>query len=275
MMAMRLACSNIAWLAEEEAGALASLRAHGVSGIEVAPTCLWPGWVGASTSLARSKRLAWADQGWEVPSMQALLFDQPEARLFGQDEGRLFERHLARVADLGMALGAQVAVLGAPRQRQRGDLPLDRAWAQAIPVMRRVAAVYHDAGMRLAIEPARPEYGGDFIVNTLEAIAFARAVDHPGLGVHLDAAAMASAGESIDLLWSIAREGELLHYQLSQPNLEGFEKLLPSQSFNLDFLVRNNWSGWCSVEMRRQAQGLDRAGPWALWRAATEGQDDR
>jgi sugar phosphate isomerase/epimerase len=271
---MRLACSNIAWAAEDESEALATLRAHGVSGIEVAPTCLWPGWTGASVLQARSRRRAWADQGWQVSSMQALLFDRPDALLFGPDGSRMFEQHLMRVAGLGMALGAQVAVLGAPRQRQRGSLPQDRAWSMAIPVLRRLAAAYHDAGMRLAIEPARPEYGGDFIVTTCEAIDFVRAVDHPGLGVHLDAAAMASACEPIDMVWSKARSGELVHYQLSQPNLAGFEEPLPSQLSNLQFLVRAQWSGWCAVEMRRQAQGLDRAGPWQLWLQALSGHPD-
>ncbi|CAN5144320.1 hypothetical protein BH11PSE9_BH11PSE9_17520 [soil metagenome] len=270
---LRLACSNIAWPDDQDAEALACLERHGVSGIEVAPTRLWPCWHGASLSAARRHAAEFAACGLALPSMQALLFDQPNAQLFGPDGGRAFEQHLGFVAGLGAGLGATAAVLGAPRNRQRGSLDAAAATGLAVPILRRLAAVYADHGLVLALEPARPEYGGDFVTTTFEALALVQAVDHPGLGLHLDAAALHAAGERIEDVWAACAgiSARPVHYQLSEPALGGFEAPQAPQLHNLRFLQQQAWSGWCAIEMRSQANGLERSGPWALLEALRDG----
>lgn len=261
--ALRFACSNIAWFEGQDQEALTCLQRHGVSGIEVAPTRLWPGWQGASPGEARRKAAEFAAQGFTVSSMQALLFDRPEAQLFGSDGGLAFEQHLSFVAELGNALGAHVAVLGAPRNRQRGSIGAARAEDMALPILRRLARVYSDQGLVLALEPARPEYGGDFATTTLEALALIEAVDHEGLGLHLDAAALHASGERIDAVWA-ASSRVPVHYQLSEPELSGFQAPKVPQLHNLRFLRQQSWQGWCAIEMRAQPDGLESGGPWAL-----------
>ncbi|MCH8179348.1 MAG: sugar phosphate isomerase/epimerase [Proteobacteria bacterium] len=268
MTDLRFACSNIAWSDQDASEALALLRENGVSGIEVAPTRIWPDWQGASLASARRWAAQFADMGFCVPSIQALLFGKPDAQLFGADGGRAFEAHLRDLAPLGGALGARAAVLGAPRNRQRGNMPSDAAEAHACDVFRRLAVVYADAGMVLALEPARPEYGGDFITTTADALRMAERVDHPGLGVHLDAAALHSAGERLADIWDLSRGRHLAHYQLSEPDLGGFETPVAPHLDNLAFLQRVAWQGWCAIEMRAQPQGLKQSGPWGLLAAA-------
>lgn len=270
---LRFSCSNIAWSDEEEVSAFELLRLHGVTGIEVAPTRIWPHWQGATVNAARVQALRLADAGFEVSSLQALLFEQPAAQLFGADGGAQFEVHLTRIAALGQALGARAAVLGAPRNRQRGALPLPEARARAVPILRRLAQRFEEAGLQLVLEPARPEYGGDFVITTAESHDLVREVDHPGFAVHLDAAAMYSAGEFIETLWSGFGPCLPGHYQLSEPGLGGFERgglwmgpaseRVPHQH-NLDFLQSVGWTGWCAIEMRRPRHGLAFSGPWAL-----------
>lgn len=268
MSTLRFACSNIAWTDAQEAASLACLRQHGVTGIEVAPTRLWPDWAGATPQAARHKAAEYEDQGFDLPSMQALLFGRPEALLFGADGGHAFEQHLSFVARLGEALGARAAVLGAPRNRLRGSLSPTQAQDLALPILRRLAGIYADHGLVLALEPARPEYGGDFATTTQEALALVQAVDHPGLSLHLDAAALHGGGESIADIWAAAGERRPVHYQLSEPELGGFTAPQAPQLENLRFLqAQPDWAGWCAIEMRASAEGMARNGPWAVLNA--------
>ena len=260
---LRFACSNIAWSGGDEAAALAFLHGAGVRGIELAPTVVWPGWDGATPAAARDYAARCAGLGFEIASMQALLFGCPQALLFADDGGAAFEAQLARCAGLGEALGARAAVLGAPRQRQRGALSTTAAGDRAAPVLKRAARRFADAGMVLALEPARPEDAGDFLVDTREVIAFVQTHAAPGLGVHLDAAAMHLAGEDIADLWPLMR-GDFAHYQLSEPGLGDFVAPRAPQAANLAFLQSQAWPHWCSVEMRASPLGLAVAGPWAL-----------
>lgn len=261
---LRFACSNLAW-ADRQPGqgpSAAELRAWHVSGIELAPTVQWPRWQGATADAARALAAQWLAEGIAIPSMQALLFDCPEAQLFQRPLA--FEAQLALCAELGQALGAQVAVLGAPKQRQRGDLALAKAIDAAAGPLRRAAARFADAGMQLALEPARPEHGGDFLTTTAEVVAFVRDLRASGLAVHLDAAALFSAGETLSDVWPGKGDVPFAHYQLSEPDLGDFSNPRAPQAGNLAWLARHGWSGWCSVEMRPSPLGLGSGGPWAL-----------
>ena len=259
---LRFACSNIAWGAgADEAEVFDLLQCVGITGIELAPTVVWPGWQGATAAAARSYAHALADRGLQIPSLQALLFGCPDALLFGPHGTAHFERQLALCAELGQALGARVAVLGAPRQRQRGGLAPEQAAAQAAAPLRRAAARCADAGMVLAIEPARPEDGGDFLTTTTEVMQFVQDHGGRGLGVHLDAAALFLAGESLPDLGPVS---QFAHYQLSEPGLGPFVATRAPQTANLAWLQQQGWPHWCSVEMRSSPLGLRAAGPWPL-----------
>ena len=117
-----LAASNIAWLPEEDAEAFALLRMYGLSGVEVAPTVLWPDWKGATPAAAGAYRARLDDEGFACPALQSALYGV-DAALFGTEaERRRFRDHLRRVAELAHALGARVVVLGAPDHRRRNGL---------------------------------------------------------------------------------------------------------------------------------------------------------
>src|SRR5262245_4201808 len=149
----RFAFSNIAWRPHDDPPILALLRAHGVTGIEVAPTMVWPAWETMTPTVAAGYRRFLSDEGFEVPALQALLYGCPQARLFDERDGAALLEHLARVAQIAEALGAHVAVLGAPSQRDRGDRSWTEALAEAVPVLRRAAQLFFDRGSCLCIEP--------------------------------------------------------------------------------------------------------------------------
>jgi sugar phosphate isomerase/epimerase len=252
----RWCCSNLAWSADEDAQAEAWLAKHGIVGIEVAPTRLWPDWCGATLPSARAWASRWRAQGFTVPALQAILFGVPNAMLFGPDNGAALESHLGTVSKLAAGLGAPVCVFGAPRQRARGAMDLARALDLARPLFLRLARRFHDAGIVLALEPARPEYGGDFLVDTCEVVRFVREVGHPGLGVQLDSAALHSAGESVSsFLADPAVRPWLAHFHISQPGLRGYRDSLLPHADNLRELRLAGWDRVCSFELLRSQAG--------------------
>jgi sugar phosphate isomerase/epimerase len=260
---MKLAFSNIAWSPHDSPAVLRLLREHGVIGIEVAPTRVWPEWVGATVAAAREYRLRINAEGFEIPAMQAVLFGRPDARLFDAAGERALVDHMTLVAALAGALGARAVVLGAPKQRDRGELSLAAAHEHAVPVLRRLGALFADQGACLCIEPNPVRYGCNFVTRALEGAELVRRVAHPGFGLHLDAAALHLAGETLRDVWP-AVGAFVRHFHISEPDLGDFRAPQVPHRENLWALRDGGYAGWCSVEMREPAGDLADVGPWRL-----------
>jgi D-psicose/D-tagatose/L-ribulose 3-epimerase len=244
----RLAASNIAWLPEEEAEAFAVLRSHGVTGVEVAPTVLWPDWEGATPAAAAAYRRRLEDDGLACPALQAVLYGV-DAALFGTAaERQRLSDHLRRVAGLAHALGAGVVVLGAPGHRRRGSLRREEAFATAVEIFAALAADYEAAGVTLCLEPNPSEYGCDFVTSAAEGAELVDAVASPGFGLHLDAGALILGEEPL--------AHAPRHFHASEPHLGAFESPSPQHA---DFAAALNGC-WVSLELRRAGLAeLDRA----------------
>lgn len=265
---MKFACSSIAFAPGEDAVPFDLLAREGITGIELAPTTIWPDWHGATPQAARELAQRFRARGFAVPAMQAVTFGCDAGELFGApDRVARLEEHLGLVARLAGALGAGVVVFGAPRVRRRGDVSVGTAIELAVPVLRRLARAFASEGAVLALEPVPTTYGCDFINTTAEAIALAGFVGTEGLAVNLDAAALWLAGECPrDHLPASARW--LRHYHLSEPELGDFSAPKVPQAEWLRDLKELGWGRWCSVEMRRPQGELAVVGPWRLLRSA-------
>jgi sugar phosphate isomerase/epimerase len=239
------------------------LREHGIGGIEVAPTRVWPDWDGATPAAAAAYRRQLEDEGFAVPALQAILFGRTKARLFDANGEKALVEHLALVAALAGALGAKAVVLGAPKQRDRGLLAPEAAHAHAADVFRAIAPAFADCGACLCIEPNPPQYGCNFVTTAAEGASLVRQVAHPGFGLHLDAAGMFLVGERLSAILPDV-EPLLRHYHISEPDLGDFTAPQVPHAANLAALHACGYAGWCSVEMREPRQGLASAGPWAL-----------
>lgn len=260
---MKYAFSNIAWPQVEETLVLSMLARNGITGIEIAPTKLWPEWDGATPLAARRCAGRLLDDGFVIPALQAVLFGRPDAQLFGSRGPSAFIDHLTRVADLAHAFRAPVVVLGAPRQRDRGSLSHPDAMDAAAVVFRTLAERYRERDTCLCIEPNPQRYNCNFVFNVTQGRELVQRVAHPGFGLHLDAAAMHLEGDELATHWpdvgSIAR-----HYHISEPDLGDFRHPEVPHATNLAFLETAGFEGWCSVEMREPAVPLLNAGPWSL-----------
>lgn len=182
---MKLAVSNIGWTSEQEPVVLDSARGWGVEGIVVAPTMMWPEAPRVDQARVRDFLARVQDAGLSIVGLQSLTFGLKDAQLSGDPTmtSRLAE-HLKRQADLGGRLGATSLIFGSPGLR-RGVDP-----RQAMDLFASVADSAHSAGTRLCIEPLTG-YGNEYVRTVAEGVELVEGVDHPGLGLHLDAAAVA------------------------------------------------------------------------------------
>ncbi|HXI99634.1 MAG TPA: sugar phosphate isomerase/epimerase family protein [Micropepsaceae bacterium] len=240
----------------EQPDILRVLSDAGITGIEIAPTKCWPGWVGATGAAALQTAGALAAAGFTVPSMQALLFGRQELKVFGSDSERVaFLNHIKDVADIAAGLGAKTLVFGSPANRDPGDLPPDQAMETAVTVMRAAGEICAQNGVWLGIEANPAVYGCKFVTRWFEAADLVRRCNSPGVKLHLDAACTILAGD--DLAQAVAETTDILaHVHISEPHLGAFDSPTVDHASFGSALKNAGYKGWCSVEMRRTADPL-------------------
>lgn len=246
---MKLAISNIAWDRHDDPGILELLRVNGVSGIEVAPTKLWPDWSTASHNKAQEYKKVMNGQGFDIPAMQAILFGKPELQLFDTASHADFLEHIKLVADLASGFDSKVLVFGAPKNRKRGQLPYSQAMEIATEFFYKVGDICeaHDCCMGLEHNPV--EYGCDFVTNVLDARELVEKVNHNSFKLHVDSAGLHMCGDNISEM--IHKAGEFVHYHISEPMLEPIYGGVVEQKKGIDTLKSINYEHWVSIEMKQ------------------------
>jgi D-psicose/D-tagatose/L-ribulose 3-epimerase len=249
---VRLGISNIAWPAECDADVARELRELGVSAVEVAPTRRWPDPSAVSESEARAYRAYWHAFGLDIVSVQALLFGRDDLRIFESVASRTATAaYLERIITLSARLGASRLVFGSPRNRRRLNVSLADAEQIALSFFRSLGDVAFAHGVELCIEPNPPEYGCDFLTTADETVALIRRVESPGVGLHLDSAAMTLVGE--DPTRTIPQMGlALRHFHISEPYLQPIGTGGVDHHAFARALAASRYEGWVSIEMRAQ-----------------------
>ncbi len=247
---MKLAISNIAWSPHEDDAVAGLMRAHGYSGVEIAPTKYWQRPLAASAAETAKLRTAWEARGLPIVAMQSLLFGTEGLALFGTDGQRAaLGDYLRGIFKLASILGARALVFGSPKQRLRGPLSAEDAAAIAVPFFRELAMRADEAGVCLCIEPNPPAYGCDWITDSRQGRAMVDAVGHRGFGLHLDAAGMTLAGE--DVAAAIQFAGPIRHFHASEP---GLARLHPGGAVDHETIARAlrsvGYEKYVSIEMR-------------------------
>mgnify|MGYP001244534475 FL=1 len=158
----------------------------------------------------------WADRGFEIVGMQALLFGTTGLNLF-TDDGTMLQR-LSQQCRIGRLLGAQALVFGSPKQRDRSSFDEAETRRIAVDFFRRLGDAAAAEGVRVCLEANPAMYGCNFMMRTDEAAAVVRAVDHPAIGLQLDVGTMGVNGEDAEA--TIAAHAPLFaHAHASEPGL--------------------------------------------------------
>lgn len=251
----RLAISSIAWRPEETDEVLALLAELHVTGLEVAPTTVWPDPLSVQPEDIEVALDRWRRYGLKVVALQALLFGHPELLIFGSESVRRQTlAHLAGMSALASRLGAEVLIFGAPANRRTQNRPRSQVEAISRRFFQAAGRVAADAGVVLCIEPNPPAYGTDFATDAASAWRLVLDVDHPGFGLHLDGGALMT--EPMDVradLVAIARHAR--HFHISEPGLVEFGSLGSDQDWIADVLARSGYAHWRSIEMAADPGG--------------------
>lgn len=252
---MRLAVSNIGWDVHDDVDVLDALQRRGVSGIEVAPTKVWPDWVDANEANARRYAARLRDMGFQIPALQAVLFGRADLQLFEPlCHGKLLD-HMKRVAELSAALGARAIVFGSPRNRLRRQVGFDEAMDTAAELFSIMATNAHEHGCFIGLEHNPVDYGCDFITNVVDARILVSRVDHPGFRLHLDAGGLELCGGPID---KIIRESMPAgHYHASEPMLAPIAGGTVNHGLAIRALRDAGYVGWVSIEMKPSPRLFD------------------
>ncbi|WP_419730061.1 sugar phosphate isomerase/epimerase family protein [Lichenicola sp.] len=252
----RLGVSNLAWSPDAETAALALLAEHGVSGVEVAPTRIAP-W----EELTPARLAAFCDgcreAGLSVSSLQAVFFGRPEATLLADAAG--FDAmcaHMRVLAGVAEALGAGVAVFGAPKSRLRGDLSNQVAMALAAERLRVLGDIAATGGLTLGMEPVPPVYGADFLNRYRDILDIVALTDHPNVRAHLDTGCVTLGG---DLPGDAIRAAApvLAHYHMAEAQLGPFDAPAFDHEAAGKALDEIGYDRWVVIEMKQgEGDGL-------------------
>lgn len=246
---MRLAMSNIAWPAGEDAAVAPLLRAHAVEGVELALTKIWPEPLDAPAAEVRAYRAGWEKQGVRIAALQALLFGKPHLTLFGDEPARRQTlAYLSGTIERAGLLGAAALVFGSPKNRQRQGRSRAEALTLAVPFFRELGRVARQHGVCFCIEPNPPAYGCDFVTSVAEGIELVDAVAEEGFGLHLDTAGMSLVGDPPAA--SIASAGDRCrHFHVSQPFLAEVCGGTVAHGEFAQALRARDYPNWVSIEM--------------------------
>jgi len=253
---MKLSISNLAWEKTEEEAVLKLLAEKEVTGIEIAPSKVWHDWQGITPHHVRRYREKLA-QEFQISALQAILFGYPNYRLFGSSqERRDTMNHLRFVSDIATDLGTQVMVLGAPRNRDRGQLSEEEAFKIAVEFFQEIGEYCASQNTCLCIEPNPTVYQCNFITTSVEGHTLVQAVNSEGFGLHLDAAGMYLATEEITVV--LPQYATLLqHFHISEPNLGGFSEPVVDHQQIGTLLKEQAYQKWVSIEMRSQTETIE------------------
>jgi D-psicose/D-tagatose/L-ribulose 3-epimerase len=185
---MRLRISNLAW--NEASEFLGTVKSSGVTGVELAPTKIWPTLEDVTAEEVKELLLRPEWQNLKPMALQALLYGRPDLQLFQEPE-MCFNR-LETVMQIAKWLEVRILVFGAPKNR----LITPESAPHVFSILERVGKMAERYDCLFCVEPNPPLYGGNWALDLSDTLGILRTLDHPAVRLHADTGAMLANGES-------------------------------------------------------------------------------
>ena len=221
---MKLSVSNIAWTAEQDAWAYDKMKQYGFTGLEIAPTRIFPEAPYEDTVRSRTWRKALeVSYGFSVPSMQSIWYGRKE-RIFGSGRER----------DILLSYTKKA---------------IDFAESVAVGFFKALGEYAQAHGTVVGMEANPPIYHTNYINDTQSALSLIAQVASPGFLLNLDVGTMLENGEEAALL--SGRVHLISHVHISEP---GLGCIRPRRLHGeLAALLRSEgYQGFVSIEMGKQ-----------------------
>lgn len=244
---MKLAASNIAWGPAQDQTMYVTLAGMGFSGLEIAPTRLFPDepYERLEDASGFARRLM-AEHGLLICSMQSIWYGRKQ-RIFGSaEELEELVCYTSKTLGFAKAVGCPNLVFGNPKNR---NLQGDEHAGAGIGFFRRIGDLAKEAGVVIALEPNPVIYGTNFLNTTAETAKYIREIGSPGLMMNFDYGTFLYNGERL----SVVEENLdiISHVHISEPNLANITKS-PGHLALARILRENGYGGYVSLEMRKQ-----------------------
>ncbi len=244
---MKLSVSNIAWTAEQDAWAYDKMKQYGFTGLEIAPTRIFPEAPYEDTVRSRTWRKALeVSYGFSVPSMQSIWYGRKE-RIFGSGRERdILLSYTKKAIDFAESVDCKNLVFGCPRNR---SLPEGAEAGAAVGFFKALGEYAQAHGTVVGMEANPPIYHTNYINDTQSALSLIAQVASPGFLLNLDVGTMLENGEEAALL--SGRVHLISHVHISEP---GLGCIRPRRLHGeLAALLRSEgYQGFVSIEMGKQ-----------------------
>ena len=195
---MKLSISNIGWAAEQDTQVYDLMKRFSFSGLEIAPTRIFPENPYEKLDAAREwAQMLKQQHGFCIPSMQSIWFGRQE-RIFGTaDEREILLDYTKKAIDFAAAIDCKNLVFGCPRNR---TLPDSMDPQIGVEFFRAIGDYALRRGTVIGMEANPPIYNTNYINDTPSALRLIEEVNCDGFQLNLDVGTMIHNGESADIL---------------------------------------------------------------------------
>lgn len=247
---MKLSISNIAWSAEHDADMYEFLQHEGFTGLEIAPTRIFPSMPYENIPEAKD----WAAQlkeiyGLSISSMQSIWYGRQE-KVFGDTEERkVLVDYTRKACEFAQAIGCHNLVFGNPRNRETQDL--DKDYPVAIDFFHTIGEIAAEHDTIIAIEPNPTIYNTHFINYTEQAVEMVEKANSKGLKVNYDLGTVIENQEDISYIHHM--DAYVNHIHISEPYLAPIDFGHKTYHKELVAYVKQHEETYLSIEMGNKA----------------------
>lgn len=241
---MQLAISNIGWPAEKDAAAYGLMKKYGFTGLEIAPTRIFPERPYERLAEAEEwRRRLGIEYGFVVPSMQSIWFGRKESIFGTEEERRTLLEYTKKAIDFAENTGCGNLVFGCPKNR---NLPEGAEGSVAVPFFRELGKYAAGHNTVIGLEANPPIYHTNYINDTWAAFRLIKEVNSEGFRLNLDVGTMIQNGEDVEEL--AGKTALISHVHISEPGLQPIRKRQIHKELR-EVLLDGGYQGFVSVEM--------------------------
>ena len=240
-----LAISNIGWIPEDDAEIYSEMKKLGFTGLEIAPTRVFPERPYDDLERARAWKKALNDEyGFAIPSMQSIWYGRTESIFGSEEEQAMLTEYTQKAIAFAGAMGCGNLVFGCPKNRVLPEGVADEA---AVEFFRTIGDYALANNTVIGMEANPPIYHTNYINTTCEALALIRRVDSEGFKLNLDMGTMIYNNEDVCILEDSI--GMINHVHISEPGL--IEIRRREKHRQLKQLLEGHYQNYISIEMGR------------------------
>ncbi len=244
---MKLSISNIGWSGADNSCVYGIMSSYGFSGLEIAPTKIFPESPYEKLDSAR----VWREElqrkyGFVVSSIQSIWYGHSETIFGSKEERKILFDYTKKAIDFAEAIGCSNLVFGCPKNRSITDSEDVNVAIDFFKKLGTYAYMHHTV---IAMEANPLIYNTNFLNTTEEAMKFVEQVDSKGFLLNLDTGTMIENFENISIFRG---KGHLInHVHISEPALKPLQKRKLYMEL-AEMLRTMDYQKFISIEVGRQ-----------------------